>query len=83
MASSIHVYTVRVTLSKSTRALPQFRWTANFGGTLLYYFTPLLTSSLRSISIYDPSSSHTGEMAACLILDTLIFRNAKMTYISY
>ena len=58
----------------------------NFDGLKIseaHYFTPLLTSSLRSISIYDPDYSHTGEMAACLILDTLRFRNAKMSSISY
>lgn len=47
------------------------------------YFTPLLASSLRSISIYDPNYSDTGELAACFILDTLRFCNAKISSISY
>jgi len=58
----------------------------NFDGLEIseaHYFTPLLTSSLRSISIYDPDYSETGEMAACLILDTLRFRNAKISSIFY
>jgi len=58
----------------------------DFGETAIskpYYFAPLLTPSLRSITICSPSTSHYNEEAACAILDRLISRNAKISDITY
>jgi len=48
-----------------------------------HYFTPLLTPSLRNITIRSPFMSDYNEEAACFILDKLRFPDAKISNIFY